>query len=79
LLHLDSQQLSAIETLYNRDGAECQLFGDDNLSQQHAAALLTTQGLDIDNLDDLGNRWSKRWSTMDGHGRMVQARVLLQW
>ncbi|KAF8516973.1 hypothetical protein JB92DRAFT_3095478 [Gautieria morchelliformis] len=47
--------------------------------QTQAFELLLAQGLDIKALGDLGNRWSKRWSTVNGSGRRAQTRVLMQW
>ncbi|KAF8493552.1 hypothetical protein JB92DRAFT_2998757 [Gautieria morchelliformis] len=47
-------------------------------SQQEASCMLQAQRLDLRNMDDLGNGWSKRWSKRHGKGLNVYTRMLLQ-
>jgi hypothetical protein len=79
LLHFDDRQISSVQALYDNGGTEHEVFQDDVKSQKQAHACLAAQGLEVAFLDDLGNRWSKRWSSVDGCGKTAQARVLLQW
>ena len=46
-------------------------------SQEVGKKVLGQQGIELRNLEDLGNCWSIRWSTPLGTGK--QRRTLLQW
>ncbi|KAF8573082.1 hypothetical protein K439DRAFT_1625319 [Ramaria rubella] len=59
---------SDIQQCYNtRTNFHC-LFTDDQISQTAVMDLLRKHDLTLQNLDDLGNGWSKRWSTRGGSG-----------
>lgn len=49
-------------------------------SQNVARDRLKEQGLDIENLEDLGNGWSIRWSAkVENKKKESRRRLLLQW
>lgn len=79
MLHLIDEQLAQIQDVYDAGDEYHRTFANDQAPQTQAFELLPTQGLDIKALGDLGNRWSKGWSTVNGSGRHVQMRVLMQW
>ena len=79
MLHVNDTQVKEIHEEYNRDNVYYQLYADDIHSQQSAIRLLENQGLVLQTLGDLGNGWSKRWSSMEGKDEKRYIRVLLQW
>ena len=79
MLHLDPCQYTAVIGFYHRNENFHEIFHHMPMSQQHATTLLHDQGLVLEQLDDLGNHWSTRWSMKDRQGRGTHARVLLQW
>ena len=79
MLHLDASQVEQIQKQYSADTHFHQLYPEDHDSQDNAIILLRSQGLDLQNMDDLGNGWSKRCSTLGGTVAKRHARVLLQW
>jgi hypothetical protein len=78
-LHLDPMQLETISKLYHQNENYHATFTDSPSSQILAQSQLQSQNLDIKNLGDLGNRWSKRWSTVEKCYKRDIERVLLQW
>ena len=56
-----------------------QLYTVDDKSQSEACVFLEDHGLDLDAREDLGSRWSNRWSAKSGKGSGAQQRVLYQW
>ncbi|KAF8510446.1 hypothetical protein JB92DRAFT_3144395 [Gautieria morchelliformis] len=78
MLHLIDEQLAQIQGTYDAGDEYHRTFANDQACQTQAFELLLAQGLDIKALGDLGNRWSKRWSTVNGSGRRAQTRVLMQ-
>jgi hypothetical protein len=79
MLHVDAIQTERIHQQYATATNFHKLFSDDPCSQQEALRTLQAQQLDLQSLDDLGNGWSKRWSTRDGKGLKMYTRMLLQW
>ena len=72
-------QVKEIHEKYNKDDVYHQLYADDIHSQQSVTRLLEEQGLVLQKLGDLGNGWSKRWSSTEGKDNKQYIRVLLQW
>ncbi|KAF8581528.1 hypothetical protein K439DRAFT_1618969 [Ramaria rubella] len=79
MLLLNDQQHNKIQGRYEACTHFHQLFDNDLSSQQAATDILRDQGLVLENLDDLGNGWSKRWSTCEGTGPKQYVRALMQW
>ena len=79
MLHIDEEQTVQIEKLYSANAHFHKIITPNAPLQDEALDILKGQGLDIVNLEDLGNRWSKRWSTQNGKGIKSYSRVLLQW
>ncbi|KAF8512111.1 hypothetical protein JB92DRAFT_339224 [Gautieria morchelliformis] len=79
MLHLDADQLTSIDDYYRASSHYHRLFSEGADSQIDAIGLLRDQGLDVRDLGDLGNGWSKRWSTFSGSGSKKYSRVLVQW
>ncbi|GJJ10074.1 hypothetical protein Clacol_004300 [Clathrus columnatus] len=63
MLHCESSQLDEIKKIYMTHQNFHQIFMDAEISQNEAKDLLRVQNLVFEELDDLGNGWSKRWST----------------
>ncbi|KAF8493528.1 hypothetical protein JB92DRAFT_3100178, partial [Gautieria morchelliformis] len=78
MLHLDATQTKQIQQHYDVATNFHRLFSDELHSQQEASCMLQAQRLDLRNMDDLGNGWSKRWSKRHGKGLNVYTRMLLQ-
>ncbi|KAF8531841.1 hypothetical protein JB92DRAFT_3092071 [Gautieria morchelliformis] len=78
MLHLDATQTEQIQQHYDVATNFHRLFSDELHSQQEASCMLQAQRLDLQNMDDLGNGWSKRWSKRHGKGLNVYTRMLLQ-
>ncbi|KAF8521299.1 hypothetical protein JB92DRAFT_3094470, partial [Gautieria morchelliformis] len=78
MLHLDATQTKQIQQHYDAATNFHRLFSDELHSQQEASCMLQAQRLDLRNMDDLGNGWSKRWSKHHGKGLNVYTRMLLQ-
>ncbi|KIJ39177.1 hypothetical protein M422DRAFT_258067 [Sphaerobolus stellatus SS14] len=76
-LHLDQEQKKAISFVYDSCTQFHQLFTNSDPSRKEAAELLGSQGLDMSDLDDLSNRWSIRWSKLNGKAKKHK-RCLLQ-
>ncbi|KAF8506460.1 hypothetical protein JB92DRAFT_2961581 [Gautieria morchelliformis] len=79
MLHLDVTQTKQIQQHYDAATNFHRLFSDELHLQQEASCMLQAQRLDLWNMDDLGNGWSKRWSKRHGKGLNVYTRMLLQW
>ncbi|KAF8587589.1 hypothetical protein K439DRAFT_811383 [Ramaria rubella] len=79
MLQIDDHQKNSIEQCYEANTHYHQLFLDDPISQQAVTVILRDQGLVLGELDDLGNGWSKRWSSREGSGSKKYVRILLQW
>ncbi|KIJ56017.1 hypothetical protein M422DRAFT_239205 [Sphaerobolus stellatus SS14] len=82
-LYLNAEQIQHIREVYNSSQQFSQLFSDSAIHQKEANNVLGLQGLDViqlkqKELKDLGNCWSRRWSTKDGSGENKRERVLLQ-
>ncbi|KIJ41571.1 hypothetical protein M422DRAFT_780303 [Sphaerobolus stellatus SS14] len=82
-LYLNDNQVYRIRTIYQSGENFQQLFTESVMDQKAAKTVLGVQGLDVmqlkeKDLKDLGNRWSKRWSTKNGQGHNQKERVLLQ-
>ena len=71
--------MDAIETVYRTGTHFHQLYGADTTSQHSANQILREQQLNIKDLGDLGNRWSKRWSQTFKRSGSMLSHVLLQW
>lgn len=71
--------MQAIRSIYDGGTHFHQLYGATSTSQQVASDTLQDQGVILRNLDDLGNRWSKRWSHIERRKHTTFSRVLLQW
>jgi len=77
-LHLDADQINSINAAYDSNTHYHRIFSSESSSNQgDAIQLLGGQGMDVHNLEDLGNRWAIRWSTKIGKSK--QRRFLLQW
>ncbi|KAF8518308.1 hypothetical protein JB92DRAFT_3082453 [Gautieria morchelliformis] len=68
MLHLIDEHLAQIQGTYDAGDEYHRTFANDQACQTQVFELLLAQGLDIKALGDLGNRWSKRWSTVNGSG-----------
>jgi len=77
MLHLNAKQTNEIYQHYNTSTSFHKLFSDDIDSQQTTLHLFQDQGMDLHKLDDLGNGWSKRWSTHGGTGNKHYTHILL--
>lgn len=57
------------------------IIEDELTSQKMSQGLLTMQKIDIRQLGDLGNKWSRIrwWSILDKAGQHVLEHVVLQW
>lgn len=78
-LHCDSDQLRAIEEIYMKSQHYHRAFTESASSQQEARDCLQGQGLNIDDLGDLANGWSRRWSTSTTSKGLAIRRILFQW
>lgn len=82
MLHCDDTQMAEISSLYKKHQQFHRVFDSTETSQADAQHILAQQGLNIRNLDDLGNGWSVRWSKKNSHApdhRGCSRRILLQW
>ena len=79
MLHVNDMQVKEIHKKYNKDDVYHQLYADDIHLQQSVTRLLEEQGLVLQKLGDLGNGWSKCWSSTEGKDNKQYIRVLLQW
>jgi hypothetical protein len=81
MLQIDDGQLQALQGIYDAKNNFHEFFTTDDISQAAASDIVLAQGLNIQMLEDLGNRWTKRWSSVNTPVRQegVQSRVLLQW
>jgi hypothetical protein len=80
-LTLTSEQISQINRIYEQGLAEDTAFQDlEEADQLRAASLLATHHLDVDSRDNLGSRWSVKWTRTSGGKQIGQSRrVLYQW
>ncbi|KIJ42120.1 hypothetical protein M422DRAFT_780089 [Sphaerobolus stellatus SS14] len=76
-LFLDPDQKWQVNQCYEKKEHFLELFSNTDASQKDAFQVLEVHGLNIRELDDVGNRWSTRWSTVDGKDD-TKRRVLLQ-
>ena len=79
MLHLDASQEKLIREQYATKKNFHQLYTEDSDSQENATTLLRSHGLEVMNLGDLGNCWSKRCSKQGGSRERKYTRILLQW
>ncbi|KAI0689202.1 hypothetical protein BC835DRAFT_1308474 [Cytidiella melzeri] len=78
-LFLDDSQREAVLLIYARNQLFCQKFDSaDEHSQLTACAILATNHLDTGALDELGNKWSCRWSSSEGVREKATQRLLYQ-
>lgn len=80
-LWLTREQKISINALAADDRLVDYVFNAKNQdSQTHAAALLASNGLDLESRDDPASRWSVRWTSKNQEAGSGQTnRVLYQW
>jgi hypothetical protein len=78
-LHLDAVQLETLSNLYASLKYHHHLYSEAPASQELAQAQLQSHSIDIQNLEDLGNKWSKRWKSAELGRKRTLDRVVLQW
>ena len=76
-LHLNAEQTLQIQATYDAKKNTHILYDVSDVQQANAQNILGSQGLDVIQLKDrdakdLGNRWSKRWSSKNGKGEQVR-------
>lgn len=81
MLHCDPGQLDAIKKTYTGHQHFHQIFTESDSSQITARECLQQQNLIIDDLGDLGNGWSRRWSSLSRESAegCIWQRILFQW
>ncbi|KIJ35569.1 hypothetical protein M422DRAFT_262151 [Sphaerobolus stellatus SS14] len=82
-LYLTEEQIRQASETYKSSQHFHEIYTDTIEKQKAANHILGMQGLDViqlkdKDLKDLGNRWSRHWSTKDGRGKIQKERVLLQ-
>ncbi|KAI0690478.1 hypothetical protein BC835DRAFT_1307883 [Cytidiella melzeri] len=78
-LFLDDSQREAVLLIYAHNQLFCEKFDSaDEHSQLTARAIRATNHLDTGALDELGNKWSCRWSSSEGVGEKATQRLLYQ-
>ena len=60
MLHLEDEQIEAVENCYLTASRYQPIFAEDASSQDVASSLLRDQGINLNDMGDLGNGWSKR-------------------
>lgn len=73
-------QLRLIEEQYALGNYSREIYDPSHSSQKAAHERLQGQGLDIQNLKDLGKGWSICWSSKEKNKKRESTeRILLQW
>ncbi|KZT18870.1 hypothetical protein NEOLEDRAFT_1152311 [Neolentinus lepideus HHB14362 ss-1] len=81
-LVLTKKQEARLEELFTTGRIIDRVFGEEKEAQLQAAALLTSEWLDLDVLEALGNIWSFKWSIKTGNAKQNSRKthqVLYQW
>ncbi|KAJ7062977.1 hypothetical protein B0H15DRAFT_758102, partial [Mycena belliarum] len=83
-LKISEDQRRSIEAMYNPTSSSPSpapliidnTFTVDPDSQLQACAALLQYGLDVNSLEDVGNRWSQQWSRKSADGCLETQRIL---